>query len=182
MREVTVTELLPIFRLIKSASKDDSRINICGVHFDLEKGIGLATNGHLLSECVLAEFEPIAVGEKAFIPPEACKMALKIKETQTGFYKVEFLDKKIAISGLGERYEFPLVDATFPDTAPIWPKEDKKPIQEIGLDPELLLAIADSLRENKRQKGVKLLIPGDNTSPIGIKMNGQRALLMPMRL
>lgn len=69
----------------------------------------------------------------------------------------------------------------YPDVDSIYPKESET--IEIGLNADLLQAVASALNESKKTNGIKIQIrkSGDTYSPIVVLNGDSRGLVMPMR-
>lgn len=183
IKQIPLNVMLPIFKLVHSASNDDYRPNLCGVNFDLLTGIGRATTGHYASEVNLGEEYTKEYGTMGVIniPKEACLYALKIKAKEHYKTLVEIHDKEIKIIGNSATVSFDLLtDISFPNIEEVTPKGN--PVFTIGFNPEYLVELLKSMRENNKQTLAKLDFYGDHTTAIVVTVSGNKGLLMPMRV
>jgi DNA polymerase III sliding clamp (beta) subunit (PCNA family) len=68
----------------------------------------------------------------------------------------------------------------FPDYEKVIPETEEDAVS-ITFDPELLSALFASMAQDKKRRGVTLILGKDRLSPITVKVGEQSGVLMPMR-
>jgi DNA polymerase III sliding clamp (beta) subunit (PCNA family) len=181
--EINLGNFLPIVKLKNCASKDETRYHLTGVSFNLKTRIGQATDGHLLAESnPLPECDCTAqVGdpESVIIAPEALAALAKVKPGMHHMTTVTITRKETCVNQPGFSQCWQNIDGSFPNCAQVYPKGEV--VVTIGLDADLLVRVADAIKELKGKGGVKISIT-DKNSPILVETAFGRGLVMPMRL
>lgn len=203
--------LRTIVKLFNVASKDETRVYLCGVqirkNLDDNRLLVEACDGHILSRFLVDDEELVDLlakqnGPDNLIIDRSVENELKAfikhfsKEGGDAEFKTELRERELVVSGGGRTANLPLVVREYPKTDSVIPKirndegNLKDDFIQIGLNPELLARIAKTIVEiGKSHKGIKLTINKNGTlSPIVVELiedNGQgheTSILTPMKV
>jgi len=186
-------------KVTKAVATEEHRPGLTGVH--VKNGYVEATNGHILVRIPL----PNMPSEEA---PEAWKgvqdkmegVILNSKDLQAVGKRLDGKTRLpiLACAGIGRNGErqamahfglegdsqsVQVIEATYPDTDQIWPKENKKYSHTVSIASQYLRMLAD-LADDK-QEAVILHFDKDNTKPIAFEIRNDRpvkGIVMPMRM
>lgn len=169
-----------IIRMLANAVSDDTtRISFQYVEckpLTENKVLLTATDGHILSQCEI-EDEALFKAGLGYINREMLSFLKMVKKTNKYSIPVETDQNSLKIGGkqvFDQRKDF-----KFPNVNSIKPRWNGT--FEVGLNPELLLALFESLKEDKRQKCAHLIFNSEN-DPIRVFIGESEGLLMPMRV
>lgn len=172
-------------KILKAAmmfqAKNDPRYYLMGVHLS-NHGRVEATNGHI---GILIDCEELKENEKSHIisihgtiPNKAGNAFIEIVDEKKGFITFEKKDEMLAFS---------IINAKYVDFERVLPKEeDKKPVDDIGVNPDYILQTQKALRVlSGPHTGVKLQFYGQHKAikaTLEIPTHKAFALIMPMRV
>ncbi len=182
------------FAVRHAASKDETRYNLNGIHFESD-GSTVATDGHVLIHASPA-MDPGATGEAQCSNLEAFELQLpQIEKLRKLIPKAGHVDLDPALTNAngaahfvtddGLTYDLPKSDEGYPSWQQVLPKDE--PAVTLGLNVVLLERICKAVREfaPKDQTAVKVEVFGE-LQPVRITSEGPdgelMALLMPMRI
>lgn len=197
MSTVQKETLNAIVNAFNAASDDPTRFHIQQVLLRKEstdKVCIVATNGHILIEKHVIDPEFAAtLGKDDFVVAPDCLKPLKLLSKEAKYMPgIEALrDQDRIVIGNAALFGFSVTIKTakesniqFPDYKQVTPNYDNRETMEIGFNAEYIIALADALRTDKRQKNVKLVIK-DKLSPILVTLAGVDdaiGVLMPVRV
>jgi DNA polymerase III sliding clamp (beta) subunit (PCNA family) len=195
---------IALVRICKSSSQDPTRQTLARVLLfrSKEECITLvATDGMQLAEIELKDAElanVIGDARVCFDNSQVKALAAAIKHKRgnppvIACAKCEDGTISIRINNQGCETTVKLANAdqgygyTFPDYKAVYPKQDLPVTLTVSLDAEKLLSIVESLRDTKRNAGVKITLFGDAKGPMRLSVtdaegNTGSGLLMPMRI
>lgn len=196
MDKRTLTKIIDAFKV---ASTDETRYHLCAVKIkalDDTRVKITATDGTMLSDYIAVDPElalnilktesdtvfalrdmlPVLkiIAKEKFIP-DALQESGPYKRVEIGFPGGVIATLKTAKE----------LDFSYPDTDQLWAntETDSETVQ-VSFNPDLLKAVFESLKSEKKQFGVKLTIKKATTgfNPIVVSVGANNGLVMPMKI
>ena len=176
--------LTGIPELFIAASKDSSRPTLQGVKLNFRQGVAQATSGFLLAQIPLKVPNELRDFPSVILPQTFADTFKDAKSFES--HGLLWGEKMLTVTDEYRTMTFEYLNMTYPDFNSVIPAQRKE--LTIGLNPELLLLLAQSLGLRHYERGLVLSISLEENgclSPIRVTTDGDGSrygYLMPMRI
>lgn len=185
---ITRNLLETVLRISNSASKDETRMHLCGVHVYKKDDLTIieAIDGHKLVRETLLNDESSIDRDVILEGKDIKKLKKFLKDYKRTEFEASFNDHSLVLNVGQDLVSIMIINREFPRVDSVIPSEKKFKVPvSITLNPDLLVSVLESLKLSKHDNFVTLTF--DATNSLGAMLvnvgenKDQVAVVMPAK-